>query len=116
MSSAAVVIGALRDKTKLLLKKYFMTFKVNMVALGSPETDGVWLFLSGLRQAKRVSNSYTTVCPPVQGDNPRAIVCRISPLQVDKLWYNCFILPHHYRPCSVGSITKSKRNMKICFS
>ena len=41
-----------------------------MVALGSPETDVVWLLLSGLRQAKRVSNSYTTVCPPVQGDNP----------------------------------------------
>ena len=40
-------------------------------------------------------NSYTSVCPPVRGDNPRALV------QADKLWYNYFIYPHQCKPCSV---------------
>ena len=28
-------------------------------------------------------NSYTMVCPPVRGDNPRALVSGSSPIQVD---------------------------------
>ena len=35
-----------------------------------------------------VSNSYTLVCPPVQGDNSQALVSGLSPVQVDKPWYN----------------------------
>ena len=33
-----------------------------------------------------LSNSYTMGCPPVRGDNPRA-------LAMDNPWYNCFIPP-----------------------
>ena len=33
-------------------------------------------------------NSYTTVCPQVRGDNPRALVSGLSAVQVDKLLYN----------------------------
>ena len=35
-------------------------------------------------------NSYTTVCPPVRGDNPRASASGLSPVQVDKPWYIYF--------------------------
>ena len=33
------------------------------------------------------------VCPPVRGDNPRALASGLSPVQVDKPWYNYFIPP-----------------------
>ena len=39
------------------------------------------------------SNSLTMVCPPVQGDNPRALASGLSPVQMDKQWYNYLILP-----------------------
>ena len=32
-------------------------------------------------------------CPPVRGDNPRALANGLSPVQADKLYYNCFISP-----------------------
>ena len=31
-----------------------------------------------------LSNSYTMGCPPVRGDNPRALVSGLSYVQVDK--------------------------------
>ena len=37
-------------------------------------------------------NSYTMVCSPVRGVNPRALASGLSPVQADKLWYNYFIL------------------------
>ena len=37
-----------------------------------------------------MSNIYTMVCPPVGGDNPRALVSGLSPVQVEKPWYNFF--------------------------
>ena len=33
------------------------------------------------------------VCPPVRGDNPRALASRLSLVQADKLWYNYIIPP-----------------------
>ena len=43
------------------------------------------------------SNSYTIVCPPVRGDNPRALASGLasglSPVQADKLRYYYFIPP-----------------------
>ena len=36
-------------------------------------------------------NSYTMVCPPVRGDNPRALASALSPVHADKPWYNYFI-------------------------
>ena len=40
-----------------------------------------------------LSNSYTMGCPPVCGDNPRALASGLSYVQVDNPWYNYFILP-----------------------
>ena len=38
-------------------------------------------------------NSYTMGCPPVHGDNPRALASGLSYVQVDNPWYNYFIPP-----------------------
>ena len=35
-----------------------------------------------------ISNSYTMGCPPVRGDNPRALASGLSYVQVDNPWYN----------------------------
>ena len=39
---------------------------------------------------KVISNSYTMGCPPVRGDNPRALASGLSYEQVDNPWYNYF--------------------------
>ena len=38
-------------------------------------------------------NSYTMGCPPVRGDNPRALASGLSYVQMDNPWYNYFIPP-----------------------
>ena len=38
-----------------------------------------------------ISNGYTMGCPPVRGDNPRALASGLSNVQVDNPWYNYFI-------------------------
>ena len=40
-----------------------------------------------------LSNNYTMGCPPVRGDNPRALASGLSSVQVDNQWYNYFIPP-----------------------
>ena len=32
-------------------------------------------------------------CPPVHGDNPRALASGLSYVQVDNPWYNCLLPP-----------------------
>ena len=53
-----------------------------------------------------VSNGYTTVCLPVQGDNPQGFVsdpffkaCGLYPVQSDKPWITVLYPPHQYRHC-----------------
>ena len=47
------------------------------------------------------SNSYTMGCPPVRGDNPRALASGLSDVQMDNPWYNYYTtyisvyLAHH---------------------
>ena len=36
-------------------------------------------------------NSYTMICPPVRGDNTRALASDLSPVQAEKPWYNCSV-------------------------
>ena len=47
----------------------------------------------GGKDQRFVTVCYTMVCPSVRGDNPRALTSGLSPAQVDKSWYNCFIPP-----------------------
>ena len=43
--------------------------------------------------ANCLSNSYTMGCPPVRGDNPRALASGLSYVQVDNPLYNYLIPP-----------------------
>ena len=43
--------------------------------------------------SRGLSNSYTMGCPPVRGDNPRALASGLSYVKVDNPWYNYFIPP-----------------------
>ena len=45
------------------------------------------------RGGHRLGNSYTMGCPPVRGDNPRALASGLSYVQVEKKWYYYFIPP-----------------------
>ena len=40
-----------------------------------------------------LSNSFTMGCPPVRGNNPRALARGLSYEQADHSWYNYFIPP-----------------------
>ena len=57
------------------------------------------LLISHKKYSKRaISNSYTMGCPPVRGDNPRALAGGLSYVLVDKLFYTTYIsvdLAHH---------------------
>ena len=46
----------------------------------------------GEKVVSQICNSYTMDCPPVRGDNPRALASGLSYAQVDKQG-NCFIPP-----------------------
>ena len=49
--------------------------------------------------------SYTTVCPLVRGDNPRALASGLSPVQADKHGITILYYPQQYGPCPVGNIS-----------
>ena len=42
---------------------------------------------------KVICNSYTMGCPPVRGDNPRALASELSYVHGGQTWYNYFMLP-----------------------
>ena len=48
----------------------------------------------------KVSNSYTMGCPPVRGDNPRALASGLSYVQVDKYGITILYHLHQCRPCT----------------
>ena len=48
-----------------------------------------------------MSNNYTKVCPPVQGDNPQALASGLPPEQADKLWYTATML--YWGPIDSGN-------------
>ena len=47
-----------------------------------------------------ISNSYTMGCPPVRGDNQRALASGLSYVQVDKQGINILYHLHQCRPCT----------------
>ena len=52
-----------------------------------------------------VSNSYTMGCPPVRGDNPRALASGLSYVQVDKHGITILYHLHQCRPCTSRDIS-----------
>ena len=47
-----------------------------------------------------LSNSYTIGCPPVHGDNPRALASGLSYVQVDKHDITILYHMHQCRSCT----------------
>ena len=52
-----------------------------------------------------LSNRYTMGCPPVRGDNPRALASGLSYEQVDKHSITILCHPHQCRPCTSRDIS-----------
>ena len=52
-----------------------------------------------------ISNSYTMGCPPVRGDNPRALASGLSFVQVDKHGITILYHQHQSRPCTARDIS-----------
>ena len=50
-------------------------------------------------------NSYTMGCPPVRGDNPRALASGLSYVQVDKHGIIILYHLHQCRPCTSRDIS-----------
>ena len=51
-----------------------------------------------------LSNSYTMACPPVSGDNQRALASGLSYVQVDKHGITILYHLHRCRPCTSRDI------------
>ena len=52
-----------------------------------------------------ISNSDTMGCPPVRGDNPRALVSGLSYVQVNKHGITILYYLHQCRPCTSSNIS-----------
>ena len=52
-----------------------------------------------------LSNSYTMGCPPVRGDNPRALASGLSYVQVDKHGITILYHLHQCRPCTSSDVS-----------
>ena len=50
-------------------------------------------------------NNYTMCCPPVRGDNPRALASGFSYVQVDKHGITILYHLHQCRPCTSSDIS-----------
>ena len=56
--------------------------------------------VSNVNPAAKIRNSYTMGCPPVRGDNPRALASGLSYIQVDKHGITILYHLHQCRPCT----------------
>ena len=59
---------------------------------------------SELLMKLELGNSFTMGCPPVHGDNPRALASGLSYVQVDKHGITIYTL-HQCRPCTSCDIS-----------
>ena len=59
-----------------------------------------WLVRQTQLMCRDISNSYTMGCPPVRGDNPRALASGLSYVQVDKHGITILYHLHKRRPCT----------------
>ena len=57
-----------------------------------------------VRLFKALRNSYTMGCPPVRGDNPRALASGLSYVQVEKHGITILYHLHQCRPCTSRDI------------
>ena len=58
-----------------------------------------------LQNTCQISNSYTMGCPPVRGDDPRALASGLSYVQVDKHGMTILYHLHQCRSCTSSDIS-----------
>ena len=56
-------------------------------------------------QTAGIGNSYTMACPPVRGDNPRALASGLTYVQMDKHVITILYHLHQCRPCTSSDIS-----------
>ena len=61
-------------------------------------------YLKFITCERSICNSYTMGCPPVRGDNPRALASGLSYVQVDKHGITILCHLHQCRPCTSSDI------------
>ena len=61
--------------------------------------------IGGEDNLKGLRNCYTMGCPPVRGDNPRALASGLSYVQVDKHGITILYHLHQCRPCTLSDIS-----------
>ena len=61
--------------------------------------------MAGVVAGGSLRNSYTMGCPPVRGDNPRALASGLSYVHVDKHGITTLYPHHHCRPCTSRDIS-----------
>ena len=88
------------------VKKEFSSDKANCNCCNALSFLGG--FAADLRLYMCLSNSYTMGCPPVRGDNPRALASGLSYVQVDKHGITILYHLHQCRPCTSGEIFRAK--------
>ena len=62
------------------------------------------LLVSVIKDENSLSYSYTMGCPPVRGDNPRAVASGLSYIQVDKHGITILYHLHQCRTCTSSDI------------
>ena len=85
--------------TYLNLIGWPIVFSLHMQFFYSDQTGSVYV------TAEHLSNSYTMVCPPVRGDNPRALASGLSYVQADKHDITILYHLHQCRPCTARDIS-----------
>ena len=55
-----------------------------------------------------ICNCYTMGCPPVRGDNPRALASGLSYVHVDKHGITILYHQHQCRPCTSRDMSRAK--------
>ena len=58
---------------------------------------------------RMTSKSYTMGCPPVRGDNPRALASGLSYVHVDKHGLTILYHLHQCRPCTSRNVRAKVR-------
>ena len=59
----------------------------------------------GLSEERKLCNNYIMGCPPVRGDNPRALASGLSYVQGDKHGITILYHLHECRPCTSRDIS-----------
>ena len=61
--------------------------------------------IAQLRELGAICNSYIIACPPVHGNNPRALASGLSYVQVDNHGITILYNLHQCRPCTSSDIS-----------